>query len=333
MKNYLPLVLCLLLSPGLSAQQSAKKYVLIEHFTNSKCSVCANKNPAFYNLIGQAQYADDIHHISIHPSFPYNTCVFYQANTTENTAWTNLYPGVQGTPTIVMNGAVQAPVTPLLTESKLQTFLNQTSPLYIQVNETSNGASRTAVIETKALGEIPPGNYKLFVAVAEKTINQQTPNGEAVHHDVFRKMLTAVAGDPFTAPAMGSSVEFTFDYTVSNTWNASEIYVLAFVKEVDTKDVLNSGTRFDPVLTDTEEASVFNVQISPNPATDWARVSLAEDDANSVEVYAANGQRIAIQLEDQGSSISIPLQGFAPGLYYVKIKGIKGSYTGKFVKQ
>ncbi|MDO8365567.1 MAG: Omp28-related outer membrane protein [Saprospiraceae bacterium] len=331
MKKRSAILLCLVMASLLSAQESAKKYLLIEHFTNSKCPPCASKNPVFYNLIGQAQYADDLHHISVHPIFPYPECVFYQANTSENTAWTNLYP-ISGTPTIVLNGTTQNPATPILTEAKLQTFLGQTSPLYVQVSESGPNNARTVNVKAKALGEIPAGNYKIFVAIAEKVVNQQTPNGETVHRNVFRKMLTAVAGDAFTVPSTGALNEYNFNYSIPNDWNANEVYVLAFVKEVDTKQVLNSGTRFDPVLSGTEEAEPTTIRISPNPASDFAWVALAEDVAQTVEVFASNGQRVSVSFENQGNAVSISTISLSPGIYFVKIDGEKGVYVGKFVR-
>jgi hypothetical protein len=331
MKKIFSFLLSMVLASLLSAQGTAKKYLLIEHFTNSNCSVCASRNPAFYSLIGQAQYASDVHHISVHPMFPYPSCVFYQANTLENAAWTGLYP-VQGTPAIVLNGALQGPSNPILTAAKLQTFLGQTSPLSLQVTEAGPNNARTVNIKAKAVGQIPSGNYKIFVAIAEKTVNQQTPNGESVHRDVFRKMLTAVAGDAFTAPGPGETVEFNYNFGIPNNWKADEVYVLAFVKEIDTKQVLNSGTRFNPVLSSTAEAVVKSIQISPNPCTDVARVALADDVAESVEVLNSNGQRVFTSFESQGEKLSIKIAPLPAGVYFLRITGEKGNYAGTFVK-
>ena len=331
MKKITTFLICLFLASLLSAQESTKKYVLIEHFTNSNCSSYAGRNPAFFSLIQQAQYADDVHHIAVHPMFPYSQCVFYQANTVENTAWVSLYP-VQGTPTIVLNGATQSPSNPILTAAKLQTYLDQTSPLALQVTEAGPNNARTVNVKAKAFGDIPTGNYKIFVAIVEKTINQTTPNGESVHHNVFRKMLTAVAGDAFTAPLAGETTEFNYTYSVQNNWKADEVYVVAFVKEIATKAVLNSGTRFDPVLSGTAEAIPTAIRISPNPTVDFAWVELADDVAQAVEVFATNGQRVSFAFEQQGNALSISTAALAPGIYFVKITGEKGSYTGKFVK-
>lgn len=331
MQKLSSLFVCLLFALSLSAQ-GAKKYVLIEHFTNSNCGVCAGRNPAFYNLITQAQYADDVHHVSIHPMFPYPSCVFYQANTTENAQWTAQYP-VQGTPTIVLNGALQTPSNPLLTEAKLQTYLNQTSPLYLQVTESGTGNARSVNVKARAVGDIPSGDYRLFVAVLEKTINQQTGNGETVHRDVFRKMLTAVAGDAFTPPSAGNTAEFNFNFNLSGNWNAAEVYVLAFVKEMDSKQVLNSGTRFDPVLSDVFEIAPMQLRIVPNPVQEQAFIALGDDRAQSLEVFNVSGQRVSGDFTQENSTVALSTARLSPGIYFVKVAGSNGVYVGKFVKE
>lgn len=331
MKKLLILLPLFLSTVALFAQSSAKKYVLLEHFTNSKCSICASKNPAFYSLIGQAQYAPDIHHISIHPPVPYNTCVFYLANTPENVAWANIY-GIQGTPRVAVNGNLLPASSQLLRLDTLNKYLGQTSPLYLKVTETGSGSARTAQIEARALSQIPAGHYKLFVAVAEKTINLTTPNGEAVHHDVFRDMLTPVDGQEFIAPAPGQSITSTFNYTLGSGWNASEVYVLAFVKEVDTKQVLNSGTKFDAALSDATEPVMNQLHFSPNPASDAAWVEIADDNAIRTEVYALNGTRVYWSDAQADGPFTIPTGHFVPGIYVVKITGEKGIYTGKLIK-
>lgn len=323
----------LLLTFALSAQNSAKKYVLLEHFTNSKCSICATRNPAFYNLIGQAQYADDVHHISIHPPVPYVDCEFYQANTGDNLDWAALY-NIQGTPRVALNGRLLPSGSQLLRQDTLNKYVDQTSPLYLKVTETGTGNTRSVNIEAHTLGPVPAGNYKLFVAVVEKTINKVTPNNEAVHHDVFRDMLTPVAGQNITLPAQGQSTEFDFNYNITTPWNADEVYVVAFIKESTTNQVLNSGTKFDPVLLLSASApAAKSIVFSPNPATSVTYAALGDDLALRTEVFGANGQRVYSNTESQSANVAVPTTGFAPGIYFVKITGEKAIYTAKMVKE
>ena len=323
------ILLFTLLSGGLFAQTSAKKYVMIEHFTNSNCGVCAIRNPALFNLI--AQYPDDVHHLAVHPQFPYSSCVFYQANTTENNARTNYY-AVSGTPQISINGSLQNASSPLLSVSKLNTYLNQTSPVRVEVSETT-GANRSVTVKVHVLGDVPAGNYKLYLAVAEKVINQTTGNGESVHHNVFRDMITNISGDNISMPPAGQIVTATYQYSVGN-YQADQLYVLAWVQNADNKTILNSGTRFDATVSGTNDLTeVQNLRVFPNPVTDLANVQVDADQITRWEVYSLDGRMQAFSdAPQQNAQVEIPTADLLPGIYTLRVFGEKGIYLGKFVK-
>jgi hypothetical protein len=312
------------------AQQSVKKYVLMEHFTNTKCPICYFKNPDFYALI--QQYPNDIHHISIHPPVPYNTCVLYLANTTENTARSSYY-GIPGTPEVAINGNLLVPTTPLLSADTLQHYLGKTSPMGIQVTETGT-TNRNVAINAHAYGTIPAGNYKLYAFIVEKTLNYNAPNGETVHYDVFRKAITSINGLSFNAPAAGQTVTYNLTYTLDPSWQADQVYVTAFIQNVMTKEILNSGTRFDPVVSATGEAIVAsNLTIFPNPASETATVQLKEDVAATAELFSLDGRLVLKYETAENNAMEIPVAGIAPGIYFVKVNGKVGVYSGKLIKE
>lgn len=320
---------------SLNAQALPKKYVLLEHFTNSRCSVCASRNPAFYSQI--ANYPDDVRHLSIHPPVPYSNCLIYQSNTTENNARSNYY-GIIGTPRVAVNGTLAPSGSTLLPTATLQSALNQTSPIAITVQESGTFPTKTATITITAYGAAPSGNYKLYAAVAESTVNYTSPNGESKHHDVFRAMLPNVNGENITLPAAGGSLSFTYNYTYTAptgwTSNYDSLYVMAFVQNTETKEVLNTGTRFDPLFVSTgAPATIQSVQVQPNPATDEARVSLPGRQLERVEVFSIGGQLVRTASETQNDLVRIPLHALTPGIYIVKITGKDGLFVGKLVKE
>ncbi len=319
----------------LAAQALPKKYVLLEHFTNSRCSICASRNPAFYTLIDQ--YPNDVHHLSIHPSVPYNNCLIYLANPTQNNARTAFY-GVNGTPRVALNGTLVPVAGQLLPTATLQAALGQESSIALEVQEAGAAPTKTAAVTVRVYGNVPAGNYKLFAAVAESTVNYTSPNNETKHHDVFRAMLTNIDGDNITLPATGGSAtfNFTYNYTAPNGWtsNFDSLYVLAFVQNAATKEVLNSGTRFDPVFTDIREAAApQSVRIQPNPATDEASVLLPGEQVERVEVYSIGGSLMQTTFSTQADLVRIPVSALAPGIYLVRITGATGIYVGKMVRE
>lgn len=322
-------LLILMANFALAQNSTAKRYILLEHFTNSRCSICASQNPGFFNTI--ANFEDDVHHIAYHPPFPYNTCVFYLANTVQNSARATFY-SVPGTPRVLRNGANSTPANQV-TATVLQGLQGQTSPIGFTVSETS-GSSRTATVQVHTFGEAPSGNLRLFVAVAEREIAFTSPNGETLHHNVFRKMLTDIAGDPFTPAASGNTATLTFNYNIENNWDASQIYVLAFVQNMDTKEVLNSGTRFDPVVSSTGEANVAtDFKVFPNPASGLINIQFQEALTGNVSLLDARGAVVWNNRIDQVQNTTADMSPFAPGLYILRVQSDRGASQQRLVKQ
>jgi hypothetical protein len=305
--------------------QSVPKYVMLEHFTNSRCGICASRNPAFFDLI--EQYPSQVHHISYHPSFPYSTCVFYLGNTTENSARADYY-NIDGTPRVVLNGLLVPLATSLLPAATLNTALAQTSPVYVQVSETSE----TVTVRVYTVGELTAGNtYKLYIALAEKTINQATPNGENVHHNVFRDLLVENVLD--LAPT-GEFVEFTFTKTTVSSWNADEIYALAWVQNTTTAEILNSGTKFDPVITSVNAAPVAGVvQFAPNPSSSVSTATLPDGEAPaSVQLFSMDGRLVQADFTTDGRVLTLETAALQAGMYYAVITTKNGVYSSKLSK-
>ena len=132
MKKLYLLLFAILTICGISeAQSSAKRYILVEHFTNSRCSVCASRNPDLFAVIDD--YPDDVHHISYHPPIPYLDCIFYQANPEGNSDRAGYY-GVNGTPVAYMLGELPTG-SGLLERPALEAELGKASPIEIIVEE------------------------------------------------------------------------------------------------------------------------------------------------------------------------------------------------------
>src|SRR5688572_14710898 len=88
------------------------RQVIVEHFTNTRCSICASKNPGFYSLL-HGSYPQVLH-IAYHPSAPYSNCYFSLQNPTENNSRTNYYGVYGSTPRAVIQGNVIPIKTPLV---------------------------------------------------------------------------------------------------------------------------------------------------------------------------------------------------------------------------
>ncbi len=263
------------------AYGQAPKYVLFEHFTNTRCGICGGTNPTFYQNININDNAK-LHHISIHSSVPYSACVFYQANMVPQDARANFY-GLPGTPRVAINGGLTVNAGSVTASSVEDAYCATCSPVQVKVTETDNGSNRSASIQVKSVGAPPAGNYRLLVAVVEKKINYNAPNSETIHHNVFRQFLTATSGDPLTLAAQGNETVANFNYTINAGWQSDQIYVLAWLYNETTNAVLNSGTKFDAQIIPIELGSWKGTVVNEKNRLEWTTLTERNTDYFEVE--------------------------------------------------
>lgn len=309
-----------------SAQELPVKYPLLELFTNTPCPICANQNPGLFTRL--EAFEGQYHLIGFYPGQPYSSCIFYQANISENSARLDFYSQIFGTPTVAING-LQFSNSNGVTNTVLNNVTGGESWLEVDVNETLSG-TRTVDIELTdhVGGSLAAG--KLFVAVAEREIMYNAPNGETVHYNVFRRFLSDVNGDDVDLSSGSATASYEYDLDVN--WQPDEIYVLAWVMDPETQEVFNSGTRFDPDFTSStdDEPTVGVLHIYPNPATTEIQIVLPENVSNvPVRIYNATGQLVH-ELSADDSTMRITTSDWPVGNYHAEIVLAKSIVRGVF---
>ncbi|MDQ3140876.1 MAG: T9SS type A sorting domain-containing protein [Bacteroidota bacterium] len=327
-------LLFLLLIVGIESEAlaQAKKYIFLEHFTNTRCGICASRNPSFYNLLFSPKYNNQYHHMTVHPSFPYNNCQLYLANTTENTIRTNFY-SIGGTPTLVIHGKTIKPLSSV-NAATLDAELDKFSPVEVKVTE-SGSTQRSISIEVKTVGPKPAGNYKIYVAAVEKVLNYISPNGEKVHHNVFRKFLSSASGDNIVLANEGNSLLTNYTMNVVAPWLENQMYALVWIQESSTKEVLNSGNKFDQLTANTDIiAPTF--KLHPNPVKDKINIQFEKPSNGfiSLSISSLVGKELYTQMVSSGTTeVSIPVNYLEKGIYFVRIQSGTKSYSKKLIKE
>lgn len=232
---------------SLKVEAQAKKYVLCEHFTNAGCGPCAAQNPIFDTAIIKKNHGK-VHQITYHTNWPGSDPMnAYNATDVQSRV---TYYGVSGVPDIELSGNQFSGIPLGVTQKMIDNIASHCSPVRILVKQTPNGSSRDVRIVVHSLLSTPPANYVIRAAVIEKEINYTTApgsNGEKHFPDVFRKLLPNAGGDPFTPAPAGDSVVFNYSYSLDITnWDTSKIYIVAFIQNTVTKEILNSGSNIDP---------------------------------------------------------------------------------------
>jgi hypothetical protein len=209
-----------------TSAQEVPKAILLEHFTNTYCSVCAARNPSFYNTISTYE---NIVHVAYHPSSPYPSCPLNQHNMSENDARTNFYGIYGGTPRVVLNGTVVPTGANLISTTLLNTAALETTPFEIEVNQEQVGVdSFFATITIRAVAPHSENTANLLVLVNEKTLDFEAQNGEDTHYDVFRKFLSNAS---ITLPSEGNEVVYEFGSKIDQEWLGGEITTTVILQE------------------------------------------------------------------------------------------------------
>jgi hypothetical protein len=310
-----------------TAFAQAKRYALLEHFTNTLCSTCASQNPGMFATIS-VETNPDLHHISYHWQVPYANCIYYQENPTPQTERAAYY-NIPGSPRVTLNGAAHAG-TSYVTPPIIQTAAT-TSPISVKVSETlgTTGGARTVTIKIKSVGVIPTGNHKLYVAVVEKKTNYVSPNGEREHFNVFRKFLTNNSGNDITLTANEQSIFFNY---VPDLGTSAQLYVVAWVQNTTSKEVLNSGTRFDGVTATNDLSVDTQITVSPNPTTAKTLIRFDKLTPQYLTVYNSMGSILMTEKMTNSTSYELNLSDFSTGVYIVKIKTAEGIGVKKIIK-
>ncbi len=228
-----------------NSQAQAPKNALFEHFTNTDCAPCAAQNPVFEANILKTN-PRKVYHIAYHSSFPGPTDPFYLYAQASNLARQQYYV-VQGVPNMILNGNFKSQSPAVYTQADVDTVTNlQTSPVTVAVNMTGT-ATRNVQVVVKSVGAIPAGNYVVLTAVIEREKNFTAApgsNGEKAFVNLFRKMLPDASGSSIALNAINQ--EFTLNYTFNEdaVMNSAKLEVIAFVQNVDTKEVLNCNATF-----------------------------------------------------------------------------------------
>lgn len=296
-------------------QAQFDRYVLVEWFTNTYCGICSSKNPGLQEIYDS--YSQGLHRITIHPDVPYPQCSLHNFNAEDNSARQSYY-NVGATPTVFMNGDGVSTNNPLSFADGINARLGQSAPISIQVDEV--GSNQVKVTINSASNQT--GDYRLFVALLEKHLDFAAPNGENEHFDVLRDLISSREGDQITLPASGESKEYNYSFTVPDGVVAEETYILAFVQNFETKEILNSGTRFDAETTGTSDISLKSgLEVFPNPANDQFRLRVGNGYLiHQVDLYNQTGQKIRSQsMLKPEESVEIFISDLPSGTYLVKV--------------
>ncbi len=327
MKNQIKLTIISFLMVFYANAQN--KTILVEHFTNTLCSVCASRNPGLYDNVRAQQ---DVLHVAYHPSSPYSGCILNQHNKAENDARTNYYSIYGGTPRIVLNGSVQSASLNYASANIFNSFKNISADVSVNVSQKIEGDLIKSHISIIRLTNTPYNNLKLHVLYVEDTIFYNAPNGEYTHFDVFRKSANGIQGTDIVLPTNVGDSNIIFTETAINTaWNKNRIYTLAFVQNTSDKNILNVAKSNTNKTSSTgfKTLEELGIKVYPNPAYDFVNIDLLNNEKTKVTIINTLGG--VVFNKEIVASEKIDLTIHNKGIYFLNLENSNGKIVKKII--
>ncbi len=323
-KFLLPAFLFIALVPE-SIAQVVPKRVVVEHFTNTLCSICASRNPGFYTNL---QAFPDVLHIAFHPSAPYPACPLNQHNVAENDARTNYYGVYGGTPRLVIQGAVIPANTPYTDPTLFQSEMNMftTFDLSASLTETSPGMLEVRTVIRKTEIDVT-ADLILYAALVEDTLFFNAGNGENIHYDVFRKSVYGAPLPVSVAMAVGDSVVNTMQVPLNSVWNREGMYVVAMLQNPDKTMVQAAQSNHLPVTSGIQSFENKAIAYYPNPVKD--KLNLGLEKMTSYKLMDALGKTV----QEGMVQAELSLKQLPAGIFYLMLSSNQGNKTLKVIKE
>ena len=324
-----------LLTLGSIGQEVPRK-IIVEHFTNTLCSICANRNPGFFNNYAN-ENAGNMIHLSIHPSSPYSTCVFNQHDKSANDDRVKYYGVFGSTPRLVINGAAVSSSTSYNGAGIFTPYVGLMSPVSVKLNQQKFAADSIRVrVVVKTVANHSLGNQNLYVVLAEDTVFYNAPNGEDEHYDVMRKPLFGNTGMSVTVPAnIGDSLVYTTTVAAHADWDFARIYALAILqnesdKSVTQSEALNPRINGNVTLGLSKIAQNDSYNVYPNPVINQLKITSSTVGQSNYKLISISGRELLtgeFNSETMVSTTAIP-----KGVYFLVIDSADGIFTQKIIK-
>ncbi len=246
MKRLLTLCIVLIAVVSLNintAKADSPRMVVVEQFTATWCGPCGMFSPPFHAELGTR--LDKVIPIIYHAA----NDIMGNHNLPMYSTRSKLY-NVEGIPHAVVNGGTTWAGHPGNLQQALDAIdgVKEMSPydLVVEWNREGNICDAKVTLNSS----IDKSNLHLFVGLVEYHIlnkdldgKEAAKNGETEFHWVARKLLPSDVGQVVNVVA-GEEQNFTFDFNWDPVYKDGNLYVVAFLQDMSTKEILQGATSF-----------------------------------------------------------------------------------------
>lgn len=310
------------------------RIVVVEEFSSVTCKPCTTATHVLNDLVSEkgANVVTIRNHINWPPvPNPYST--------SESEGRKSFYE-VVSIPQGRLDGTTVKVTDKNEVFTRAEDRLTISAPLKIDVTQTSvEGGFNVEVKVISSADWNSGGSYVLHVVAIQRRIHDETilqipgNNGETFLPDVMRKMITGTEGAEFTIESEASKT-MNYSYQLGSGWQADEMYVVAFVQDDNSKEVIQGGYSARPTssVDRLHEFAGYSLgQCTPNPARESIMIdySIAGGEQVSLELYNASGKLLKTvdegMVEPGDHTIRLDVKDLPSGAYSYTLRA--GGYT------
>ena len=299
--------------------QEVPRVVLAEHFTNSFCSVCASRNPGFFQNLAANP---DVLHISYYTSSPYPSCPINQYNSAAADARAFYYNVFGSTPRLAIEGASISASSNYSSPTIFSAAAGGTSPFTVSVTLTaisSTQAEARFVVRKVAASQL--STVFTYTALVQDTLFFNAANGENIHYNVFRNAIFSNDPAPMAAPTnVGDSTVQTQVFTLDANLPATRLYAIGTVHQQDGSLIQAArSSNFNPASASAIPSIATNshLRVYPNPAHNTLQVEGNFSSTAIATILDMQGRKVFTQMV--GNKATLPLTGLSAGSYFLQV--------------
>ncbi len=310
--------------------------VLLEIGTGTGCPYCPGAAMGADDLIANGKPVAAIEYHSYNSGDPFNT---------PEAAARTAYYGISGYPTAVFDGG-DSYIGGSNTQSLYTTYLpyveaREAIKVGVGIQFTTTATNRGYHVDVTVMKYAPVlgSNFVLQFVVTESDIAYNW-QGQSKLDFVERLMLPDQNGTPIDI-ANNNTLNLSYDFDIGEDWNPDNLEVIAFVQNLDTKEIINGHKEMLQYVGVVENSnSDINLTTYPNPVAQSANISfnLNSEAQTKISIYSVQGQYVATLVNNKLTSGKhnikwTPDGTVSNGLYLMKAKIGKKSFSQKIAIQ